>query len=96
MDLESDEDGKEEGEDGQQEQYEKERSHIMEELWLEGVKLPPEPAGHCARELQDKMEGAWRKMVEQGSTTTGSSRTRRPSGIPAYTTNSSFTATLMN
>ena len=55
MDLESDEDGKEEGEDGQQEQYEKERSHIMEEFWLEGVKLPPEPAGHCARELQDKM-----------------------------------------
>jgi len=31
---------------------EKERSHIMEELWEGGVKLPPEPAGHCSKDLQ--------------------------------------------
>jgi len=24
----------------------------MEELWQEGVKLPPEPQGHCSKELQ--------------------------------------------
>jgi len=30
----------------------KERSHIMEELWEGGVKLPPEPSGHCSKDLQ--------------------------------------------
>jgi len=30
----------------------KERSHIMEELWEGGVKLPPEPSGQCSKELQ--------------------------------------------
>merc|ERR550517_1932677 len=38
MDLESD--------------AEAEKIHIMEELWQEGVKLPPEPPGHCSKELQ--------------------------------------------
>ena len=27
-----------------------ERSHLMEELWEEGVKLPPEPTGQCSRQ----------------------------------------------
>lgn len=43
-----------------------ERSHILEDLWKEGVKLPPEPQGHCSKELQEKIDVAWRKKVEQG------------------------------
>lgn len=55
MELESDEEEKEKekeenGENGAEEK--EERSHIMEELWDEGVKLPPEPTGQCSRELQ--------------------------------------------
>jgi len=65
MDLESDEE--ERGEDGENglEKEEMERSHIMEELWSEGVKLPPEPAGNCSRELQEKIEKMWRRKVEE-------------------------------
>jgi len=61
MDLESDEDDK--TENGAEEK--EERSHIMEELWEEGVKLPPEPAGHCSRELQDKIEKMWKRKVDE-------------------------------
>ena len=51
MDLESDEESKpENGENGSEEK--EERSHVMEELWIEGVKLPPEPPGNCSRDLQ--------------------------------------------
>ena len=51
MELESDEEDKpENGENGADEKEEK--SHIMEELWVEGVKLPPEPQGNCSKELQ--------------------------------------------
>eukprot|EP00092_Neocalanus_flemingeri_P035566 GFUD01038712.1.p1 GENE.GFUD01038712.1~~GFUD01038712.1.p1 ORF type:complete len:173 (-),score=61.59 GFUD01038712.1:971-1489(-) len=59
MELESDDDDKEndalvEKENGgvTEEDDIKERSHIMEELWEGGVKLPPEPAGHCSKDLQ--------------------------------------------
>jgi len=44
----------------------KERSHIMEELWEGGVKLPPEPSGQCSKELQEKFEELHRKKIEQG------------------------------
>jgi len=44
----------------------KERSHIMEELWEGGVKLPPEPSGHCSKDLQEKFEDLHRKKTEQG------------------------------
>lgn len=59
MELESEDEDKEneaelhdEKESIDMETEEKERSHIMEELWLEGVKLPPEPPGQCSKELQ--------------------------------------------
>jgi len=58
MDLESDAEADVEGneEDAEAEQARKEaeaeKIHIMEELWQEGVKLPPEPPGHCSKELQ--------------------------------------------
>ena len=51
MDLESDEESKPENGENSSEEKE-ERSHIMEELWIEGVKLPPEPPGNCSRDLQ--------------------------------------------
>lgn len=63
MDLESDKEEEGEG----IEEVEDERSHIMEELWQEGVALPPEPPGQCSRELQEKIEGAWRNKVEKGA-----------------------------
>jgi len=75
MELESDDDDKEndasvEKENGgslaEEEDDVKERSHIMEELWEGGVKLPPEPAGHCSKELQEKFEDLQRKKVELG------------------------------
>lgn len=59
MELESDEekeDGKEETEPEKEE-----RNHIMEELWSEGVKLPPEPTAPCSKELQEKIEKLWEK-----------------------------------
>jgi len=60
MDLESDEDKEEEGkEEGEPET--EERNHIMEELWSEGVKLPPEPVAPCSKELQEKIEKLWEK-----------------------------------
>lgn len=60
MDLESDEDKEEEGkEEGEPEK--EERNHIMEELWSEGVKLPPEPVAPCSKELQEKIEKLWEK-----------------------------------
>jgi len=43
-----------------------ERNHLMEELWVGGVKLPPEPPGECSKELQDKMELLWKRKVESG------------------------------
>merc|ERR1712037_266822 len=59
MDLESDAEARKEAE--------AEKIHIMEELWQEGVKLPPEPPGHCSKELQEKIEGAWKNKVERGA-----------------------------
>jgi len=50
MELESDED-KEDGKE-ETEPEKEERNHIMEELWSEGVKLPPEPTAPCSKELQ--------------------------------------------
>jgi len=44
----------------------KEKNHLMEELWIEGVKLPPEPPGECSKELQEKMEVLWKRKVEHG------------------------------
>jgi len=60
MVLESDDDDKENDAVVEQENGtfmnvdddEKEKSHLMEELWEGGVKLPPEPTGQCSRELQ--------------------------------------------
>jgi len=74
MDLESDDEDKENGGDGvndkeldeNEEIDEKERSHCMEELWDGGIKLPPEPRGECSRELQDKFENLCRKKVDYG------------------------------
>jgi len=74
MDLESDEDKEEEGkEEGEPET--EERNHIMEELWSEGVKLPPEPVAPCSKELQGDCVGwhpeitssqAWKKSKSCG------------------------------
>ena len=50
MDLESESENEEDG--GENGKEDLERSHIMEELWAEGIKLPPEPSGQCSRELQ--------------------------------------------
>merc|ERR1719270_1847551 len=66
MDLESDDEDKENGGDGatgdqelvQFQPPEKERSHCMEELWDGGIKLPPEPRGECSRELQGRVTEA--------------------------------------
>jgi len=66
MDLESDDEDKENGGDGvndkeldeNEEIDEKERSHCMEELWDGGIKLPPEPRGECSRELQGRVTEA--------------------------------------
>jgi len=72
MELESDDEDKEndalvEKENGVKEEEDvKERSHIMEELWEGGVQLPPEPTGHCSRDLQEKIEDLHRKKVELG------------------------------
>jgi len=74
MVLESDDDDKEndavvEQENGSSmnvDDEEKEKSHLMEELWEGGVKLPPEPTGQCSRELQEKFEDLHRKKVELG------------------------------
>merc|ERR1712098_38898 len=72
MDLESDAevegDGNEEEAEAEEarKKAEAEKIHIMEELWQEGVKLPPEPPGHCSKELQEKIEAAWKNKVEQG------------------------------
>jgi len=54
MELESDaEDDKETKENGEHEvQKELERVNILEDLWKEGVKLPPEPEGFCRKKLQ--------------------------------------------
>ncbi len=49
MELESEDEDKDNLEGDKDEL---ERSHIMEELWLEGVQLPPEPTGQCSAELQ--------------------------------------------
>ena len=41
---------------------------MLEELWEEvGVKLPPEPAGHCSKQLQEKIEKAWKSKMERGT-----------------------------
>jgi len=72
MDLESDAevdgDGNEEDTEAEEarKKAEAEKIHIMEELWQEGVKLPPEPPGHCSKELQEKFEGFWKNKVERG------------------------------
>jgi len=73
MDLGSDDDDKEndalvekENVGVAEEDDVKERSHIMEELWEGGVKLPPEPSGHCSKDLQEKFEDLHRKKVELG------------------------------
>jgi len=63
MELESDEN--EEDEEAENGENGEERSHIMEELWVEGVKLPPEPAGQCPRELQEKIEKMWKRKMEE-------------------------------
>jgi len=65
MDLESEDEDKTEDVENGVDKEETERSHIMEELWSEGVKLPPEPSGNCSRELQDKIEKMWRRKVEE-------------------------------
>lgn len=66
MDLESEDEDKENGGDGINDKEldenedidEKERSHCMEELWDGGIKLPPEPRGECSRELQGRVTEA--------------------------------------
>jgi len=66
MDLESeDEDKEEEDMIDENGKSELERSHLMEELWEEGVKLPPEPTGQCSRDLQEKIEKMWRRKVDE-------------------------------
>jgi len=74
MDLESDDENKENGlleslgnGDGEHDEIdEKERSHCMEEMWDGGVRLPPEPRGECSRELQEKFTELHRKKLEYG------------------------------
>jgi len=68
MELESDaEDDKETKENGEHEvQKELERVNILEDLWKEGVKLPPEPEGFCRKKLQDKINAAMEKKMKEG------------------------------
>jgi len=74
MELESDEEDKENQEENDEERVlgemesisVNERSHIMEELWVGGVKLPPEPPGQCSKDLQDKIEAMYRRKTEDG------------------------------
>jgi len=63
MELESEDEDKDNLEGDKDEL---ERSHIMEELWLEGVQLPPEPTGQCSAELQDKIEKMWNRKMGSG------------------------------
>lgn len=63
MDLESDDEDKTESETNGVKEKE-EHSHIMEQLWEGGVKLPPEPTGSCSREIQEKIEKMWRRKVD--------------------------------
>lgn len=64
MELESDEEDKNnEDADGSKTEGELEKSHLMEELWVEGVQLPPEPQGQCSADLQEKIERMWRRKV---------------------------------
>eukprot|EP00088_Acartia_fossae_P064343 TRINITY_DN79163_c0_g1_i1.p1 TRINITY_DN79163_c0_g1~~TRINITY_DN79163_c0_g1_i1.p1 ORF type:complete len:280 (-),score=66.52 TRINITY_DN79163_c0_g1_i1:309-1148(-) len=67
MDLESDAESDRELEEanGHEDADAAEKSHIMEELWSEGVKLPPEPSGQCSRDLQEKIEKMWRRKVDE-------------------------------
>jgi len=115
MDLESDAEaegeGEGNGEDAEAEQAmieaETEKIRIMEELWQEGVKLPPEPPGHCSKELQaaqcpnssygrpgKRLKRRGRTRWRGGQIITESSRARRLSEIQAFMKSSSFTATL--
>lgn len=65
MDLESEEE-EEKVDNGEPQASEKEeRSHVMEELWVEGVSLPPEPAGHCSKQLQEKIDKMWKRKNEE-------------------------------
>jgi len=70
MDLESEEEDKENGDNSENgvedKEDEKNTSHCMEELWEGGVQLPPEPRGECSRELQDKFEDLYLKKKEKG------------------------------
>merc|ERR1712032_524068 len=113
MDLESDAEADGEGneEDTEAEEARKnaeaEKIHIMEELWQEGVKLPPEPPGHCSKELQaaqcpnssygrpgKRLRRRGKTRWREERTTIESSRTRRLSEIQAFMKSSSSTATL--
>lgn len=64
MELDSEEEDKDnEDADNSKAEDEHEKSHLMEELWIEGVQLPPEPQGQCSAELQEKIERMWRRKV---------------------------------
>jgi len=64
MELESDEEKEKEVEENNGGTEKQERVHIMEELWEEGVKLPPEPPSQCSKELQEKIERLWEKKQQ--------------------------------
>ena len=65
-DAEVDGDGNEEEAEEARKDAEADKIHIMEELWQEDVKLPPEPPGRCSKELQEKIEKAWKNKMERG------------------------------
>ena len=67
-DAEVDGDGKEEDTEAEEarKNAEAEKIQILQELWQEDVKLPPEPPGRCSKELQEKIEKAWKKKMERG------------------------------
>jgi len=64
MELESEEEEKENGDQTSRADTH-DKCHIMKELWLEGVQLPPEPQGSCSQELQEKIEDMWRRKIEK-------------------------------
>ena len=76
MDLEVDGDGNE-----REAEAEQKRLHNTEEFWewQDVVKLPSEPSGHCSKELQEKIEVAWKNKEDQNRRIQGKKTFRNPS-----------------
>ena len=58
---------------------EQKRIHNMEKFWEGVVKLPPEPSGHCSKELQEKIEVAWKNKEDHNRIIQDKKTFRNPS-----------------